>query len=234
MISSIRRWGPEWTVDSNGGVCKHGQLGQNGCCILPSAVPVLVTQLPLKPLPTDMKRAPLTVEAEDIDNLPQETTGSEGIKILPQKTELANSEDSNNLDSEKFTRILVREPEVKPTCSEEHQCCSQYEFCVSGCLDFTWQRLHSTIVDAQAGKNEDTAVILQLVDRLVGDHQAGDANVVKEYSRKTDLFDWCLLRCRTSGRSVVHQNSFRSALKHCYGLKDPPLLARVVARGETD
>jgi len=39
-----------------------------------------------------------------------------------------------------------------------------------------------------------------------------------------DLFDFCLIRCRTSSQSVVHQNSFRSKLKHCFGAKEPPLI----------
>lgn len=123
---------------------------------------------------------------------------------------------------------------VRPTCSTEHQCCAQYEFCVSSCLDFTWQRLHSTTVNARSSVDTAAGAVLQLIERLVGDHQAEDDNVAKEYSGTTDLFDWCLLRCRTSGRSVVHQNSFRSSLKHCYGLKDPPLLARLIEKGETE
>jgi hypothetical protein len=41
-----------------------------------------------------------------------------------------------------------------------------------------------------------------------------------------DKFDLCSLKCKTSSRSVVHQNSFRSPLKNCYGPKEPPLLAR--------
>jgi hypothetical protein len=140
------------------------------------------------------------------------------IQDLPKDTKSSEVPDS----------ILV------PTCSSEYQCCAQYEFCVSSCLDFTWQRLHSIKTHRQSAKPTDNKAI-DAVDRLMMDHQKVDQNVVKAYEEGTeDLFDWCLSRCRTSGRSVVHQNSFRSSLKYCYGIKDPPLLARNVRKGDSD
>lgn len=174
-----------------------------------------------------------TVDKEH-DKTPEENLGDHD-KTTEEKSEDQVKEERKETkapdseDAAQFGETLVR-----PTCSVEHECCAQYEFCVSSCLDFTWQRLHSTTVNARSAADTAAGAVLQLIERLVGDHQAEDDNVAKEYSGTTDLFDWCLLRCRTSGRSVVHQNSFRSSLKHCYGLKDPPLLARMIEKGETE
>ena len=49
-----------------------------------------------------------------------------------------------------------------------------------------------------------------------------DLDIFKRIEVK-DVFDMCLIRCRTSSRSVVHQNTFRSKIKHCFGKKAPPL-----------
>lgn len=274
-------------MDSNGGVCKHGEIGKNGCCLLQAAVPE-VRRLNLRPLSTDLQRSPLSVEGEEapkeveeedtvvrtgkhgnlVENNPnfesspvteeeplttadekeiqgaKEHVEEQAVQKDVQKEEGADlkenvkSESSSVPPATEATGFGVKDVQfgdtlVRPTCSIEHQCCAQYEFCVSSCLDFSWQRLQNTAANSRA----DTAAgaVLQLIERLVGEHQAEDDNVAKEYTAgTTDLFDWCLLRCRTSGRSVVHQNSFRSSLKHCYGLKDPPLLARMIEKGETE
>lgn len=215
------RWGPEWTVDSNGGVCRHGEVGRNGCCVSRSLVPPLVSH-PLVTLPSDARRSPLSIHSSPSSN-------NDGADPKPDVEELAKTPGSN-LDT-KATTSQENAPTTMPTCSEEHQCCAQYEFCVSSCMDFTWRRLRD--LPPSSNSNSKSSPLLS-IERLLGEHQADDDNVAKEYSDATDLFDWCLLRCRTSGRSVVHQNSFRSTLKYCFGLKDPPLLARNVEKGESE
>lgn len=212
----------------------------------------------MKPLSSDVQRTPLSVGEEDLHeekeevakgkhgtlyekNPEFETTIDEEHDTTPEDKLYEGKGGHDDKEDRKETKssdsegaAQLGETLVRPTCSVEHECCSQYEFCVSSCLDFTWQRLHSTTVNARSAADTAAGAVLQLIERLVGDHQAEDDNVAKEYSGTTDLFDWCLLRCRTSGRSVVHQNSFRSSLKHCYGLKDPPLLARMIEKGETE
>lgn len=38
-----------------------------------------------------------------------------------------------------------------------------------------------------------------------------------------DDFEFCTAQCRTSSRTVIHQNTFKSPLKHCYGPSGPSL-----------
>jgi len=215
-------WGPEWTVDSNGGICKHGQIGRNGCC-LPSTTIHSTVQTPKITQHKEGTRSPLSIpretnaDADEKDNL--NLSKIDVIQAKPTSDHPIMQEGDITED---------RTQETMPTCSAEHQCCSQYEFCVSSCLNFVWEHTHSTTVRVKKSKREDGDKTFDSLQILMGQHHADDANVAKEYSEDFDIFDWCLLRCRTSGRSVIHQNSFRSTLKHCYGVKDPPLLARIV------
>lgn len=39
-----------------------------------------------------------------------------------------------------------------------------------------------------------------------------------------DDFDFCAAQCRTYSGSVIHQNSYRSVFRYCYGDKESPLL----------
>lgn len=216
-------WGPEWTVDSNGGVCKHGELGPDGCCKTGSSIPIQRSQPELILGQTDTRRNPLSIDGDA--NLNPIASGPTNLEIAHGSPPIASSLQPDATQ----TKLQVGPPTLQPTCSSEHQCCSQYEFCVSTCLEFTWDRFHSNVIKAQLfSKDSPEADALNSIQRLVGEHQVNDASVTDEYTAEMDLFDWCLLRCRTSGRSVVHQNAFRSAFKYCYGTKDPPLLARVV------
>lgn len=190
-------------------------------------MPPLVLQ-PSSGEPSDTKRSPISLNHDNTPNDDRTDPKSGAADIHSQtvsETPEGNPGTNNLLFLEETT------PTIMPTCSSEHQCCSQYEFCVSSCMSFIWQRIRDLPLSPGSNSKSND---LQSVERLLGDHQADDTNVSKEYSEATDLFDWCLLRCRTSGRSVVHQNSFRSTLKYCYGLKDPPLLARNVEKGETE
>jgi hypothetical protein len=98
---------------------------------------------------------------------------------------------------------------TKPTCNQNHvtadcaaqySCCTSFETCVSCCLRV----------------NFDLSTPQQL-DVL---KSSGSS----KYAKPASIFDFCLMRCRTSSSSVVHQNTFRSQWKYCYGSKESPLL----------
>lgn len=171
---------------------------------------------------TEGTRSPLSVPKEMNSNTDENQESSNS-----PKTAATNAQPTSDTSkTEEKVGHEIKEPETMPTCSAEHQCCSQYEFCVSSCLRFVWEHTHSTTVRVKISKKADDDKSFDSLEILMGQHHADDANVAKEYSEDFEIFDWCLLRCRTSGRSIIHQNSFRSTLKHCYGVKDPPLLAR--------
>ncbi|XP_025090653.1 UPF0454 protein C12orf49 homolog [Pomacea canaliculata] len=80
-------------------------------------------------------------------------------------------------------------------------CCSIYEHCVSCCLQPDKQPLLQRIL--KEGLDETFQVF---------------AAEVK------DQFELCLAKCRTSSRSVQHENSYRHPkVKYCYGDKPPDL-----------
>jgi len=83
------------------------------------------------------------------------------------------------------------------TCDASTQCCLRYELCVSCCM---------------------------------GPDRAGDRAALAKRSVHSamralaqDPFKMCAYKCRTSSGSVVHENSYRSPLKFCFGLKRSPL-----------
>lgn len=47
-----------------------------------------------------------------------------------------------------------------------------------------------------------------------------------------DDFEFCTAQCRTSSRTVIHQNTFKSPLKHCYGPSGPSFTNDGVDRHE--
>ncbi|KAJ8601405.1 hypothetical protein CTAYLR_005029 [Chrysophaeum taylorii] len=75
-------------------------------------------------------------------------------------------------------------------CSFEQQCCAIYEHCVASCVSAD-------------------AAVLQAVRRRASHALLAFAD---------DDFDLCRFRCLTNSGSVLHQNSFRSKFKHCFGL----------------
>jgi len=77
-------------------------------------------------------------------------------------------------------------------CDMKHNCCRDYEFCVSCCLG-----------------SEIPEKSLSLLPSL--------------YETIDSKFDFCQSLCRTSSKSVVHENSYRSSLKYCFGSEPPPL-----------
>lgn len=93
-----------------------------------------------------------------------------------------------------------RERYICTTCNL-YNCCSIYEMCVSCCMN----PKNKEIVDSDwnSKKNE------QL------------------YRRVKTNFEFCITRCRTSSKSVINENRYRSVFKHCYGRLDPSDVARI-------
>lgn len=89
------------------------------------------------------------------------------------------------------------------TC-KPNSCCVLYEHCISCCLHPEKQPLLQRVL------------------------QQARESVDKLFESVSDHFELCLAKCRTSSRSVQHENSYRdSKAKHCYG-EDPPDLQMVV------
>lgn len=93
-----------------------------------------------------------------------------------------------------------RERYTCTTCNL-YNCCSIYEMCVSCCMNPKNKEVVES--DWNAKKNE------QL------------------YKRVKTNFEFCITRCRTSSKSVINENRYRSVFKHCYGRLDPNDVARI-------
>eukprot|EP00761_Pharyngomonas_kirbyi_P000826 gb/GECH01000827.1/.p1 GENE.gb/GECH01000827.1/~~gb/GECH01000827.1/.p1 ORF type:complete len:265 (+),score=43.22 gb/GECH01000827.1/:1-795(+) len=79
-------------------------------------------------------------------------------------------------------------------------CCSKYEHCVSCCLD----------------PSNSVSLAYQFI--LI------NATTPKMLNNVRSMFSFCKIRCRTSSKSLSHQNRYKSRFKHCYGTGDPPHL----------
>jgi len=93
--------------------------------------------------------------------------------------------------------IVSSFPTVRFYCNEclsSYKCCTAFEFCVSCCM----HPMHKET--------------LQTLDiRLIAS------------SPIVDEFDVCLSVCRTSSKSLLHETSYRSKYKYCFGKEAPPL-----------
>lgn len=86
------------------------------------------------------------------------------------------------------------------TCNANN-CCSSYEYCVSCCLN----------------PNKKS-----LLRKIVNNARAGFRYL---FYAVNDQFELCLTQCRTSSRSVFHENSYRDPhLKFCYGEAQPTII----------
>lgn len=121
------------------------------------------------------------------------------VAVMPHKNMRINIGLLSSLPFIFFSFLIVCSYSCE-TCSETFQCCTTYERCVSCCLG---QKYNINIL--KKGRAVTEGQVFQFVE-------------------VADIFDYCSLRCRTSSSSVVHQNTFRSDLKHCYGQTEPPLL----------
>lgn len=104
-----------------------------------------------------------------------------------------------NLD--RMSHCCSTQTQTKPmryackTCDTKLACCSVYEHCVACCM--APERREELTNNFEKRKN----------DRL--------------YKGITTVFQFCSTRCRTTSRSVINENRYRSPLKHCYGQNDP-------------
>ncbi|ETV80640.1 hypothetical protein, variant [Aphanomyces astaci] len=93
--------------------------------------------------------------------------------------------------------------DVRFSCStcdvEAPHCCLAYERCVSCCMGPT-----------------NTALVHAFLAHADPKHP-----VYGQPPSDLTLFGFCTFRCRTSSAGVQHQNSYRSAKKHCYGVHRP-------------
>jgi len=66
------------------------------------------------------------------------------------------------------------------------------------------------------------APIVQGILKRRNTKDVGNSNILLKSARTP--FEFCVAKCRTSSRSVVFENQYRSnELKFCYGNQDPPL-----------
>ncbi|CAH2048573.1 unnamed protein product, partial [Iphiclides podalirius] len=81
---------------------------------------------------------------------------------------------------------------------KQNNCCIEYEFCVSCCLD--------------PSKRDMLELVLSKL--------SAEENVL--FRSLTDDYELCLTKCRTSSHSVQHENSYKDPThKHCFG-DEPP------------
>ncbi|KAL4223924.1 hypothetical protein ACF0H5_017386 [Mactra antiquata] len=101
-------------------------------------------------------------------------------------------------------RSTSRSTRYNCTSCKPNSCCIIYEHCVSCCLQPDKQPLLQRILQ-----------------------QARDS-VDKLFVAVSDQFELCLAKCRTSSKSVQHENSYRDPrAKFCFG-EDPPDLQMLV------
>jgi hypothetical protein len=110
------------------------------------------------------------------------------------------------------TTSTDRMPYSCETCEEKSFCCSAYEYCVSCCLN--------PIDNQFLEKRKDSSFRKTLPKGQVW------------LWALEDDFEFCTAQCRTSSRTVIHQNTFKSPLKHCYGPSGPSFTNDGVDRHE--
>lgn len=87
------------------------------------------------------------------------------------------------------------------TC-KSNDCCAIYEYCISCCMN-----------------PEKKEVLQKSLVKVVDKFKIllGSVN---------DQFSLCLVKCRTSSQSVLHENTYRDAQnKHCFGVQVPSIHA---------
>jgi hypothetical protein len=78
-------------------------------------------------------------------------------------------------------------------CKHDLQCCNSYEYCVSCCLN------------PSKTKKEDVLKLKVAKPVTAGTY--------------TNIFDFCMGRCRHSSASVVHENAYASDFHHCFSVQ---------------
>ena len=125
-------------------------------------------------------------------------------------------------------------------------CCASYEFCVSCCQDPRRKKEREAVRNAAVrsghpaygglgyggggggggavGGGKESASALRF--------ERGEDRIDDEDSYQGAAFNYCAFRCRTYSGSVVHENSFRSPLKHCFGRFRPPAAPGVASNSD--
>lgn len=91
-------------------------------------------------------------------------------------------------------------------CSLEDRCCSDFEDCVSCCLDPKHDAQSLARVTLRSPKHKD----------------AGNWD---------DPFEYCRGVCRTHGKSTVHENAYIGARHHCFSKLGKPMLSAALPPG---
>jgi hypothetical protein len=85
-------------------------------------------------------------------------------------------------------------------CNLEDQCCTEYEHCVSCCLD----------------PRHEAAVLAPRTKRFTRNSDGGTW---------PDAWEYCSGLCRTHSRSTVHENAYISTRHHCFSGHGRPMLS---------
>lgn len=98
-------------------------------------------------------------------------------------------------------------------CSSEYECCEVYEHCVSCCIQ--------NLLSKSSLKKKD---LINLLNEW-SSNQNIKKDILEDYKSNINIpYDWCIIKCRTSSNSIIHQNRYRSKFKYCYGKKGSPLI----------
>mmetsp|Transcript_18603 Transcript_18603/g.39956 ORF Transcript_18603/g.39956 Transcript_18603/m.39956 type:complete len:200 (-) Transcript_18603:575-1174(-) len=89
------------------------------------------------------------------------------------------------------------------------KCCTEYEYCVSCCMDPKHDAAGLARVTARSPKNRDSGTW-------------GEA------------FEYCRGVCRSHGRSTVHENAYISTRHHCFSKLGKPLLTEPLPANALD
>lgn len=125
-------------------------------------------------------------------------------------------------------------------------CCASYEFCVSCCQDPRRKKEREAVRTAAVrsghpaygglgyggGGSGSAAVGLGKESASTVRLEGGEGRIGDEDSYEEAAFNYCAFRCRTYSGSVVHENSFRSPLKHCFGRFRPPAAPGVASKSD--
>jgi len=76
-------------------------------------------------------------------------------------------------------------------CDPESKCCSEFEMCVSCCLQPKNGADKMMAISPRGANKPDTGYF-------------------------TNVFDYCRSKCRTNSKSTVHENAYKSLHHHCY------------------
>ena len=153
------------------------------------------------------------------------------------------TEDRNgccSIKSENATRFSCE------TCDERLNCCDRFEYCVSCCMHPTRVRWklshfnnHTNIHSIDAPKFGTFLDLLTcfmlhvpfwhsvrqaaIRERLHGHHSFEVYRATMSSQGKKRSFRICNMACRSSSKSVVHENAYRHRYHHCYNIQGPPV-----------